>query len=373
MFMVAAMASCAKNEVREINPQNPNRIGFSTYVGTSTKAGITTTNNIADAGVYALSYLDNAFAAPFMNNVEIKATNGWATETPYLWPITGSVDFFAYSPYSAAAAIDADGVLTDDSFAIAATADTQVDLLVADALDDKTKDDGVVAINFGHMLSKVDFQIVVKSSKDYDIEINAKDFAVVGIDGEHEGMDIDDARAMVNADFATTSVYTYAAASPTIGTGVIAKTDTEAKTFAINGTSADAFMLLPQSLTTWTPAPNSGGVAEADLTGAAFRMYYNLQLNGEDVVATTGEYQAAYFPLPTQIKWEAGKSYLYTLTFDASDLGSGGFEPDPKDPDDPKTPDPVIEGDKITFSVTVSEWDDETDIVLPNPGANLGL
>ncbi|MFI3321330.1 MAG: fimbrillin family protein [Rikenellaceae bacterium] len=358
--VVAAMASCSKNEVENVNSQDPNVINFTSYVGTTTKAGETTTANILDAGVYALSLNKTAFTDPFMPNVELSratTSDDWKTTGVYYWPTSGDVSFYAYSPYCSAATITDAGVVTDNGLAIATTADAQVDILAAKPVTSNKAANSAVGLTFDHMLSKVDFQIVVKSTEKASINFSASSFELVGVDGVHDGLDINESTpALVNSTATTGSSYTYAATQTALSASRTTA-QTEVATIELNGTSANAFMLLPQTLTDWTTGSNENGI---DQCGAAVKLKYNLMLNGEYIVGDGAtDYVTAYFALPTTnvSEWKAGSSYLYTLTFDAEDLGDGGKDEDK---------DPILDGSTISFTVTVTAWPNEETTVTPN-------
>lgn len=106
---VVAIASCAKNEVAEI--ENNDQITFQTVVGPNTKAMI----NGAAYGTAAPSFGTVAFynkagdtfptddAQTYIPLSEVTwdlANNRWTTEAAYYWPKGGgTLSFFSYSPY----------------------------------------------------------------------------------------------------------------------------------------------------------------------------------------------------------------------------------------------------------------------------------
>lgn len=164
-----ALSSCSENEV-VTSALDGHAIGFTNYIGTSSKASdtSTTTVNATDSsmGVYAaFEATDGGTAAypDFMYNQEVKyASMGWTYSPIKYWPSTGLLDFWAYWPYSSnTATADA----TTASTGPAAVSFTQNDAL-ADMIDfiyattaDQTYNstDPKVDFEFQHALSRIGF------------------------------------------------------------------------------------------------------------------------------------------------------------------------------------------------------------------------
>ena len=127
---------------------------------------------------------------------------------------------------------------------------------------------------------------------------------------------------------------------------------------SLMGTEGSA-MLIPQQLTAWNaagdkPNANKGAYLAVKLqitTKAGARVY---------PAEVVGDYDWAAVPVNTN--WEAGKKYVYTLDFTN---GAGKVDPEkpnPSDPTDPFHPGDDILGDSaIKFTVTVTEWVEETE------------
>ena len=166
---IAAIASCAKNEVNEVTAND--QITFQTVVGPATKA-------LIDGDVYETSdppfgtvayYNANDPLTTFPNSAELYipeskvsySDSHWSTATPYYWPKNGSLTFFSYSPYDeleATMTCDLTNGLTLTDWDVDTNPD--VDVMVADVQTGQTANDlnegytGVPTI-FRHKLSQI--------------------------------------------------------------------------------------------------------------------------------------------------------------------------------------------------------------------------
>lgn len=156
----------------------------------------------------------------------------------------------------------------------------------------------------------------------------------------------------------------------------------------IGPTGAGKLMLIPQKVDKWdgNPAEETTTTTNAyilllcriDLvhTGAVHgagetttdtddQHYHQLFPASE----TYDETQFGYTCVPIGIEWEPGKRYTYTLNICGASSGAGVYPPELPDdvptgngvtptPGDKKPGEPVLD-DPITFTVTVSSWDDD--------------
>ncbi|MFR9628203.1 MAG: fimbrillin family protein [Rikenellaceae bacterium] len=272
--VVAAMASCTKNEVVDVNMDNPNLINFTTYTGSATKGADVTSENIVDGnvGVYAVADTGTDFSAYTIPNTMLSATtNGyndddnsgtgdtfstpvsgqWTSSASYYWPIDPATvyDFYAYYPFTdvadKGAQITNAGVLTDtaENFTLATTAADQIDIL-AGGNTTIAAQSSTVMLTLNHMLSKVDFQIGVKSEVDGSaIKVMIHDISLSGIASTHGGLDLYNKKlADPTAAQTYTTAYTYGGANTENATFDMAAID---ETYATDGTAGT---------NTWTPA-----------------------------------------------------------------------------------------------------------------------
>lgn len=176
---IAAIASCAKNEVNEVTAND--QITFQTVVGPSTKA-------LIDGEIYPTEDLPfgtvayyNATGITFPTDAELYIPESmvsysspyWSTATPYYWPKNGSLTFFSYSPYT-----DLQSYMEcNETNGLTLTnwdvhANQTVDVMVADVQTGQTANDenggytGVPTI-FRHKLSQI-VGVTFQTDKDYN-------------------------------------------------------------------------------------------------------------------------------------------------------------------------------------------------------------
>ncbi|MFR9495876.1 MAG: fimbrillin family protein [Rikenellaceae bacterium] len=371
---VAAMASCAKSEVVDVNSDNPNVIKFSTYTGAITKTiGYTEAEDksvgVTEIGVYATASNAVDLSTLTIPNTKLTYTgdSGWSTSNVYYWPATTNevYTFYSYYPFAGTAEVAAltDGVITgsgsevtDSKFPIVNNATGQVDILAG--IDTPTSQTSVL-IQLQHMLSKVDFQVGVKSeSAGSAIKVTINSIKLNNIIDTHSGLDLKNSKLLTNTTAATyyygdvvtnfvlveNSSYQNATISGTtfddskgLSTeGTANNNETYVDIDAAESTGA-AFLLLPQTLTTSTES-------DQEVT-----VNYTITQNGKTVVDAkdiTFDLQANN----SVTTWEQGTSYLYKILFDGSKLDTAA-------------------SNVITFDVEVQNWPTSTTQELPGEGA----
>ena len=156
---------CSTDEV--VNDYSPeNAIEFGTYVGrdaSSRVTGPTTTDNIADFGVFAYYTKGGSLVTPttkpnFMNNQDVnKSGSAWEYSPVKYWPNNGDdkVTFFAYSPHGSNIMTDADATeypyfsISDDT-----------DFLWAQPVEASKKNINTpVSFTFQHVMSRIGFSV----------------------------------------------------------------------------------------------------------------------------------------------------------------------------------------------------------------------
>lgn len=167
---IAALAACSKNEVYR---QEASPISFAPNAMT-TKALILPDASQADTlafptsesfNVFAFADLDGAgtayttiYANPLMNDVNISYQNGdWkATTGTYLWPATGTVDFYAYYPGNLTAVFDSTArKINLTGISLGATIGDQIDPLVGNCLAQLAPSKPKVKLIFKHITSQI--------------------------------------------------------------------------------------------------------------------------------------------------------------------------------------------------------------------------
>ena len=172
---IAAIASCTKNEVTPIDPQE---ITYQTVVGKATKALITDTEYPTSETFGTFAYYNanttpvEAFptnSKPYIpESVVTYQTSFWSTVKPYYWPKNGSLTFFSFSPWSINESVSCSETngITISNYDVSAAQD--VDVMVADVKTGMTSNgtNGVPTL-FRHKLSQlVDVQF--QTDKEYN-------------------------------------------------------------------------------------------------------------------------------------------------------------------------------------------------------------
>ena len=169
---VAALVSCAKSEYYKADPS---AISFAPNA-LSTKALILPNSDSPEQlafpeteafNVFAFADLDGAgnvyevnYGTPLMEDVEISHQGGdWkATTGTYLWPATGTVDFYAYYPGTLTAAFDSVSTpkhLVLTGISLGTTVGNQIDPLVAATISQVAANKPTVGLVFKHITSQI--------------------------------------------------------------------------------------------------------------------------------------------------------------------------------------------------------------------------
>ena len=159
MLAVAALASCSQEDV--IVADKGDLIGFNSFVENSTRAAAATDPS------YTASSLDHFNVYGAVGGVNI--FGGIAvTKTDGVWSYTGNTQYWiADASYKFAAVVDATSVTTDTTTGtglptvLSYTTADQTDMLYdyVETVGQPTTNDGLVAFQFTHLLSKVKFSV----------------------------------------------------------------------------------------------------------------------------------------------------------------------------------------------------------------------
>ena len=272
---LALIASCSKTEIIPAQTASQ-QIAFTPLNGKlSTKAMINgTTYATNDPSFGSLAYYleagktwnaDMASASLYVPIDEVKhnaTANTWTTDTPYYWPKTGGVTFFAWSPYnyqdagagviSVKRPVDTNKKELNDGIVIAdydVDAHQLTDLMVADVTKSKNQlkntdaNTGVntstykgVPIVFQHKLSQIDSINIYTVKSDENNELKEYDYANKhdGTTGkEYKAGDVVFKLKNVSINLLNTKgTFTYAATN----------TDTPTSVWSDQGTPKDAYV-----------------------------------------------------------------------------------------------------------------------------------
>ena len=321
-----ALASCAKDSVKEVN--NGHAIDF--RVATQTRATETTTANLSTFYVTAIDAKGSNY---FTNAAFTKIEEYFSSSPAYYWPGDGSdLEFYAYAPAAetlgATVSID-NSAKTLTGFSPAAQFANQKDFVTATATGNKTNETSGVALTFDHQLT----QIEVKAR-------NANEAYVYKIKG------VRIAQPVSKADFD----FTTAEWTPSTDKAIYQVQYNNEITLNTYGqcimeTEGDNAMLIPQQLVAWDAENDKTNTAK----GAYLSVYAQIETaEGSRVYPNVDGMDYAWLAVPIDTEWEAGYKYVYTL-----DFTNGAGYSDPLD--GPETGGTVL-GGAIKFTMEVNPW-----------------
>lgn len=164
-----ATTSCSNEETKAIEPQS-NAIEFGTYLGRDAISRGTVLDlgglKLSGFGVFAAYTAQNDFSTEtmnFMSNEEVTYdTDAWTYSPLKYWPNNpgDKVSFFAYAPYNVTGAT-AGTTSATVNFTVQDAVASQKDLVVAEALKNKTKQaiTGKVNFTFKHVLARIGLNV----------------------------------------------------------------------------------------------------------------------------------------------------------------------------------------------------------------------
>ncbi len=372
---VLALAACTKSETLELN--RGNEISLSAVSGKNlTKAadGYCNNNLPASFDVWAATDSKTYFEKETYNRDALTST--YKSTVARYWPAS-AVDFFAAQNYGGTPTFTASGTtsLAFTGYTVADNVSEQKDFIYAVTKDITKPASGAADINFRHALSQIEFRAK-----------NANQNIYVYIDGV-KVVNVKNKGTFTMEKSTTTGFHIH-------GNGVTADSDTRgddrglwssqdgtvtysvsfspALELPVDGSvkdltysSADDFntnsmYLLPQNLDVWKKAdhavPSTSGKAYFVLSALIYNVADPGHFNpSTDVVLWGDNTSGTYKPkdiavqLPDGMKWEDGFRYLYTFNF--TEYGMGGSDPDSGDP--VLTP--------IELTVTVDDFVDVAD------------
>jgi hypothetical protein len=177
----AMFASCTKDEMVEMNPQNA--IGFETFVDKSTRVTDVTTTNLTAFEVYGWRTKGTTTEQIF-DAQAVTATNGVCTYSPIQYWVGGyNYTFEAIAPQSGNNGVTfnaANGAST-----ITFVSDSETDLIYATGSKDLTSTTnltatpGAVELVFNHLLSRVKFSFVNGFPAESDVKLTVTNVKIV--------------------------------------------------------------------------------------------------------------------------------------------------------------------------------------------------
>ena len=317
---VVAIAACSKNEIDPAG-QEKQAISFSTVAGKATKTPLSgtiykTTDPTFGVFCYALTdgktwAANSADGQAYMDKIEISYNDTdkiWEPASTYYWPLSGSLTFTGFSPYTEASKVayaPATKALTVTNYVASATTAAQTDLMWANTQKDLTDNQSTytsesatstlkgVNMVFHHALSQVIFKVKKAAGlDDYTITVNSITFNAMST-----------GTLTVTDDTPVWGAATVKAAFDSEGADVVAPNNSAA--FAQVG---NANMMVPQTLTAENP------LVEND---QKFVITYSLEKSGVDL----GQKAVTVALKTTDVAaWEQNKIYNYNIVIDLNKI-----------------------------------------------------
>lgn len=326
-----AVLACNKDEVKEIN--RGSAIDFRAAM--ATKASEYTDANLEEFVVTALT--DDGVA--YFSGVTYSKEDGssyFTSETPYYWPASGNLHFYAYYPEPSDLGNDVAIVIDKENKTLTGYTPSdniseQKDIIIAYAEGnrDENAEDGI-AMAFAHQLSRVEVYA--------DNTNTGYSYSVMGVR-------IAKAFPTGTLDFSNGSAWEES------GDKVIYEVKYDSPV-TISAEASDLLggfaMLIPQNTSAWNVDEDkenmSGGSYLSVLvqinTTAGSRIY-------PETTGDEGDVEYAWMATPVEFNWEPGYKYVYTLK-----LGTGGGYVDPDETD----PGEEILGGTMKFDGDVDSW-----------------
>ena len=311
-LLIAAAAMMASACTRTQADKPDNSIHFSAVAEKSTKAIISGTTYPTDESFSVNAYANGTYTYFEDNVASYSSTSAlWETSTSEYWPLSGSLDFVAYSPSSAQGiSVSASGI-SAENYTITSGAQMTTDLCYATAsVADCSNHPEYVSLTFSHALSQVVFR--VKAASYYNtsgrtVSISLNSLAMAGIysvgdfsDGTWENQESENTYSLS----ATPTSLTYDA-------------NNLPETIDIC-----SYLFIPQEL-----GPNAELRVGYSVNQTVNSAPYNL------------ENPPVSIPLGSNVtEWQPGKKYIYTISIGMDNL--------------------------ITFTASAVGWQDENDNII---------
>lgn len=378
---VLALAACTKSETLELN--RGNEISLSAVSGKNlTKAadGYCNSNKPIDFQVWAATQGKTYFAdQKYKNQSGTYVAEGAAR----YWP-DGNVDFFAAKNYKGAGATPATATLdptagstklTVTGYEVAPAVGDQTDFIYA-VTKGATKASTPTNLNFRHALSQIEFRAKNANPNIYVYiggvkVVNVKNKGTFTMEKEtttgfyNHGNGVTDETDSRGDRGSWSSLDGAATYSVSFSPALELPTDGTVKDLTYDSTvdyNPNSMYLLPQTLDVWRGKtldgqPSTSGKAYFVVSAliynvavpGSFSPATDVVLWGEDLGGGTYGPKDIAVQLPATMKWDDGLRYLYTFNF--TEYGMGGSDPD--------TGDPVLT--PITLTVTVDDFVDVAD------------
>ena len=187
MIAQLVLSGCAGEGVEETSSSSSSEINFDAYLGrnASTRAGVTDIASLKGSGFGVFArYNHNGNISSLMDNEHVTwEENHWKYTNTRYWPNEGSVDFYAFAPYSTAPILVSPNKNEANPTCIYFPSNVSpVDLVWANAKD-RTKTNEPVKFTFNHALARLGFDITANQDlEENGAVIKVKEVKLYGAD-----------------------------------------------------------------------------------------------------------------------------------------------------------------------------------------------
>jgi len=347
---VLALAACSKNEVYE-NTSDARLIGFGTYTGIASKADGSLINGTAlnaNFSVYgyntgATAFSVAAVAAPtLMSDQLVTYAGGKYTYTPLrYWPTdeaNNKLSFFAVYPTSVKMANLATAKAGNVAFTTADAPASQIDFMVSDIAADmaysntNTTTNGLVSLNFHHMLTKVNVKAKGVNDENGTIAVTVKSVTFSGINNAGTLTPSFEAAANEN-NGSTTFAWSGVTGDKTYAypvDGAVLPTDAFAYVCGNANVNSAALLMVPQTIS-----------STAKITIVYDYTYTPKAELGQPAYTITGNTISGNLSIDAMKSWFMGKNVTYTF---AIGIATGSHP--------------------IEFTAVAADWADEVEVAV---------
>lgn len=340
------LASCAKNEVVELNEGNA--ISFRAWTANAGRAEVMTTGEIAEFKTWG--YVQGN-ANAYFNGVEVTKTGSTWDYAPHkFWPAESVlIDFYSVSPMATNCAMTLDSH-TIPAYAVNADVASQIDLLYAVNIGEHRQDPvKAVQVKFDHALSQIHF---AAKSTNPQLQVDIKAVSIANINSVGTFTFPTTSTTIDIAANAAQGNWTALGTKVTYNTGMNAADPIEVpltgSPVVLTDATAGRPLLIPQKVAEWAPATDAENTAK----GAYFIVKCSVQDVSSQVYLWGDASTYVDVAIPFTADWQPGMSYLYTFVF-----GEGAGYEVPEVGDAAATP--VLF--PITFEVEVDDFKNAAD------------
>ena len=312
---IVALAACTKTEIAVDQTAisfTPNALATKALIlpdgNAGTQVGFPTSESF---NVFAFADLDGSgtnYTTPLMDDVNISYQGGdWkATTGTYLWPATGTVDFYAYYPASVNATFDATADpkgLKLTGISLGTVIGSQIDPLVGYTLAQIAANKQPVSLVFKHITSQIAvtaFDATTTTSLQGKISIEKVVFKNMKTSGDYQD-------GTTSGKGIWSNINTNSSFTSFSGSEVLATTESylSSGSFISSIDNSAAFVVVPDYVVTGTSADQA---IEVTYSIAAY------SINGFDYPATAS--QTVSIPLYNRVsgnKFQNGKRYVFHI------------------------------------------------------------